>query len=177
MTDDMDIPSPRPSIVVQTRMLELAQACETGIDETKALHQEVISLILELRVPRMPESDQDLARMLERAGRGPFVDAKTALERIRSHGRMFEDFLAMHRALCDHDDWNGAAEMLLPGRDAHEGAPDWPDGIQFQTWERENTHVTLLHDESHVVEGRASVRSLSILAAILKARVKWNDGG
>lgn len=123
--DDADFPELRSTAELLDAMKSLAERCAATVEkrDVATLLDEGLSLMLEIRVPRMPETEEELAEMLDTATDGPTYSTEEVMERMRESGAAFQAFLERYRADVDACIWTSAATRLLPSRTG--GGPEW----------------------------------------------------
>lgn len=147
-------------------MEEVAARCEAAIDASRApeLFEEALRLGVEIRVPRMPDTDDELKRMLDAAREGPTFTTEEVLAHL-AEARSRSDLL--RRRFHKHLTYGRAAEaarMLAPGDDS------------MLSWERDATLATT-YDGMHLAtvtsaHGSATCRSrnegLAMLGVVMR---------
>jgi predicted transcriptional regulator len=175
--DEAGFPELRSLDELLDAMRGLAEACSTTTEpeQARALFDEGLSMMLEIRVPRMPETEEELAAMLAEARDGPTFTTEEVMERMEASGAAFQTFLGRYRADVEGGVWTSAATRLLPSRTS--GGPEWSGGRvvnKVELAEDGSGRTTLTRDGSKVTCA-ARIGGLSILGAVMLAHVEWHS--
>jgi hypothetical protein len=180
MVDDAHRAGPdvRPVREIREIMRGMADDCEGGaVADVPEVFRQALSLMLEMRVPRMPDTEDDLRRMLDDAvaDTRPGMSGEDVMAEMREHGVVFQRFLADYREALSVEDWAQAAEMLTPGNDY--GAVSWEAGPYGCETETVGTHTrfTIERADGEVVVAVADDEGLARLAGLLRAHGEWKD--
>lgn len=154
---------------------DLAQRCalDQPADQVAAMLESGLSIMLELRVPRMPEDPADLAFMLDAAMDGPTYSTEQVMEHLRTSGDAFSMYLDRFRRDVACESWTSAATMLLPSKSP--GAPAWGGGPivnRIALTESGGGTVTLKRGDDSV-ECSSPIGGLAILGAVMLAHAEW----
>lgn len=142
---------------------------------TKLISQ-TLTLLLELRVPRVPESDQELAEMLRKA---EIEETITHEEFKRQSAEHYKDFGKKHREFLKanrEENWSDALDMLMPGN----GLLNW-NGIDAEmicvegSINAEIRRVDRGEEMNAYVEGHGTCTALAMMSAIINAHIEWHD--
>jgi hypothetical protein len=171
---DDGFPDLRDVDVLLGEAAALADACREGIDGDGLgrAYETALSIMLELRVPRMPESDDEWADVLRDAMDGPTFSSEEVYASLKAHGDRFERSLKAFRHAVGIHDWT-TAEALLIGR---HGEPliSWNDHTAEIAADQHRTTLVLKDGDggctTHVVEGTPSASTA--LAAMLTAHLE-----
>lgn len=108
----------RPEAEIMREMEAVAIECETGPsedrDDARKPFDRALRLMLEMRVPRMPETDAELAAMLDEARGGDTYTTEQVFEHLEASGRRFARLRAEYDLHLSSGSWLEAARMLLP---------------------------------------------------------------
>lgn len=175
--EDGGFPAVRSERDVLAAMRLLAQRCgeATSSTDPRPFFEEGLSLMLEIRVPRMPDTDEELAAMIDEAHEGPFLSADEAFERLREHSASFEAWLKHHRDLVDRGAWNCAGSGLAPSHDP--GSPRWhgtPCLLSIRMDGEGGGSAVMRHDGA-TVEASSPIAGLAMLGAIMLAHDAWHE--
>jgi len=162
---------------VKAEMLAIADRCEGHDPEDRDLGmmaERGLSLVLELRVPRMPDSDEELAAMLARSEDGPTYSSDEVFERLREHSATFGRFLARFRTMVAEGDLEGAARCLGP--EGGEGSLEWRGPQASIGIEREGSVATATVSRDRKQEICTSRRDgAALLGAVMRCHARWDD--
>lgn len=172
--DDLpDLPPVRPVAEVISEMRSIAAMCAHTAEATSAdpFHR-ALSLILELRVPRMPETREELAEMLATRNDGPALDSEETFRQLRIHSAQFEAFLDQYRGALKRKNWEGAVALLAPP--GNTGAPQWRGPASTISTNRAENDITatIEHGDAQV-HCTSRCMSLAMLGAIMTAHAEW----
>lgn len=129
MADEPQTPFPDVRAVgtVLAEMAALADECRSVTDEDRIGHiyERALRLVLELRVPRMPDDPADLKAMLDECQRDDAVGMSTeqVFEELDRQRRTFTSFLEDYRRVVAGGRWTTASTMLssrFPTRRHHD---------------------------------------------------------
>lgn len=165
-----DLPNVRPIPVVLSDMADIAAACGDPVDDADAaaLFGRSLSLLLELRVPRMPDTEEELREMLASDGDAPSHSTEEAFRLLDAHRAIFTAFLERFRSLVAQGRWEDAAMQLMP---QSEGIA-WKDASCTLVVEGRRAVVT--RGDGRRIQSSATGR-MSALAAIMQAHIAWPD--
>ena len=165
-------PEVRPVHEVLLAMGRLGRRCATATaDGTAAeLFDEALSLMLELRVPRMPDTDAELEAMIDEGSNGPWLTSEEVFAGLRESADRFAAFLARYRGHVAAGRWEDAARALMP-------APRG-DGV---TWEGGPYDLDVTDHGAAVVNaatgetaaGTGDGRGTAALSAVMAAHAAW----
>lgn len=112
-----DMPDLRSVDELLDLMGRLATACGTEADPARAaaLFEEAYRLALELRVPRMPDTDEDLARMIDEAREGATFTTDEVFAHLRESQARSDRLRTRYRKHLASGRTADAARMLVPG--------------------------------------------------------------
>lgn len=156
-------------------MRDLVEKCETGAreDEKPAMFEEALSLMLEIRVPRMPDTEKELSRMLREAENGPTLTTEEVWANLDVHARRFQTWLCQYRHMIERRSWQEAANALAPSKTP--GAPKW-HGKQCRllTSDGGEAEAAIIRGDNKIEE-TAPEPELAVLGAVLRAHTEWYD--
>lgn len=161
------------ALVSDARDLAVRCAMDQPADQVAAMLESGLSIMLELRVPRMPDDPADLAAMLDAAIGGPTYSTEQVMEQIRASGDAFSMYLERFRRDVARESWTSAATALLPSKSP--GAPTWGGGPilnRIALTENGGGTVTLKRGED-AVECTSPIGGLAILGAVMLAHAEW----
>lgn len=171
-----DIPDVRPIGEIVALMRDLSDRAEAAVDDEGAadMFGEGLSLMLEIRVPREPDTDEELAAMLnDRMEEGPTFTMEEVEQHLMENRIAFTIFLERFDAAIASGVWNTAGTMLLPSKGS--GAQEWGDGpyVPNVAMAADGSAVTTIRHGEAEVSGSSRIAGLSVLAAVMKAHVEW----
>lgn len=174
--DDIGFPDVRSVPEVLDAMMDLSRRATIATDESEAapLFNEAVSLMLEIRVPRMPDDPAELQAMIEESRDDTTTYTMEEVERhLEEHGRAFTAHLDRFERMLAAKAWNTAATMLLPSDDI--GAPAWSGGPYRPTLRiaDDGSGEALIRNGDAKVEAKAPIAGLSMLAAVMEAHIAW----
>lgn len=178
MIDEIDFPEIRSIPEILDAMMDLSRRATIVSDETEAapLFNEALSLMLEIRVPRMPEDPAELQAILEKTQEDPTTYTMEEVERhLEEHRRAFTAHLERFERALSTRTWNTAASMLLPSGDM--GAPAWGGGPYRPTFRiaDDGSGEALIRNGDARVEAKAPIAGLAGLAAVMEAHIAWRE--
>jgi hypothetical protein len=105
------------------RMKEISQSLKDDIsdDLVEKLFNESLSLMLEIRVPRMPETKEELKDILESSMSGETYSAEEVFIRIRKSAILFNAWKEEYSQAVESHNFEKAANLLLD----KERGPSW----------------------------------------------------
>lgn len=175
--NDQDYPNVRPIAEVVDEMLSIAARCEEMTPDTMIAGEmagHALTLVLELRVPRMPDTPEELAEMMADAGEGPTYSSEETFERLRRHSDVFAQFLDRFRAMVADGRIEDAALCLGPN--PPEGAPKWQGApASIATAESRGIFTVTIARAGRMEECTAADRGLATLGAVLRCHARWSD--
>jgi len=171
-----ELPEVRSVPEVLDAMMDLSRRSTVTTDESEApaLFNEAVSLMLEIRVPRMPEDPAELQAMLDESREDRTTYTMEEVERhLEEHGSAFTAHLERFDEALASRSWNTAAAMLLPSRDI--GAPTWGGGSYRPTIRiaEDGSGEALIRNGEARVEAKAPVAGLAVVAAVMEAHIAW----
>lgn len=157
-------------------MTALATRCETAIDDSgnAEMLNEALSLMLEIRVPRMPDTAAELQEMLAEAQNGPTFSSEEVWENLRRHSALFGAFLETYRQAISDGEWEMAVRMLLPH--GHAGSPRWTGAsIETTVIQSNGLSTATIVRRDDTVAGRSQTAALALVGAIMLAHIAWRE--
>lgn len=105
------------------RMHDISESLKDDIpdDLIEKYFKETLSLMLEIRVPRMPETKEELRVLLEDAMSGESYSSEEVFRRLREHARSFNSWKEDYNQAVMSHDFKRAAKYLIKG----EPGPSW----------------------------------------------------
>jgi hypothetical protein len=93
----------------------LSERCRHGLSDDRMAEafEEALSIMLELRIPRMHETDEEWVDMLRDAMDGPTASSEEVFTNLSVHSGLFEEALKRYRAAVKNHEWMQAVSMLL----------------------------------------------------------------
>lgn len=173
--DTQGYPDVRPIDAVVCDMETIAIACENDAQlPTADQFERALSLILELRVPRVPNTNEQLIDLLQQPDDEPSLDTKEVFRRLQIHANEFSVFLASYRAVISSSDWDAAVQHLTPT--GISGAPAW-EGAACRIQVRPNGDRTIaeIDDGNRQVQCISPVPALATLGAVMRAHARWPE--
>jgi hypothetical protein len=172
--DDGYHPEVRPIAEVLASMEAIRLRCGRPMsdDDRKRDFDDALGLLLELRIPRMPDTDEELAEMLLSSSDGPTYTTEEVFERLDAHQRTFSRYLSKYRAAVAEGRLAEAARALLPAVD---GGIRWEAGPYAVDMSGEGARSTMRNGQGERVEGEGVDDATALLAAIMAAHVAWRD--
>lgn len=172
-----DLPGVRPIAEIKHAMADIAARCHDVDDDVAAaaIFEEALRLMLEIRIPRMPDTQDELADILRRSSEDAGgVDSTMAFDTIRKQGREFSVFLEEFRHAVAIRRWEDATNLLLPLPE--ERGIRWNDMKPTMRTEADGSRAIIECDDGEprtiVAHGRPGT---SGLAAIMEAHLLWDD--
>jgi len=112
---DMEWPELRSIDVLLVEAGGLSEGCREGLSDLAMAEAfgQALSIMLELRVPRMPDTEEEWAGILTDATEGPTASSEDVFKALEAHSRMFADTLKRYRETVNHHEWMRAVSMLL----------------------------------------------------------------
>lgn len=164
-----------PDLIEEMRVM--AECCSNTLDPNmaKGIFEQCLSIMLEIRVPRMPETDEELAEMLASSESGPTFTTEEVIEHMRRGAKDFETFMEAFNRDIQGGFWTSAATRLLPS--ARGGGPQWSGDRIVNKVELadDGSGRTTLTKGASKVQCSAYIGGLSILGAIMLAHVEWHS--
>lgn len=174
--DDDDLPDVRPIPAVRRDMLEIVGRCAAGMDDAQMATtlERALSLMLEIRVPRMPGSAEELRLMLVHDEDDDLaMSTDEVFTRLERHRQEFALYMETYREGIAQGDWLATARMLMPATSAR--GVQWGGGTYvLEIVSNNNAIITRTEGaKSRLVESRGKGRGAAALAAIMTAHCEW----
>jgi len=165
---DLDhLPEPRPIADLLDLMERLAVRCGAVDDAMQATAQfvEAFGLAVELRVPRMPDKDEELARMLEAAREGPTFSTEEVFESLERSRARSERLDARYRRHLAAGRTTEAAHMLVPGGEC---MLSWTADVAVTTSQQDRHFHAYAVSTHGTVQCTSSDEGLAMLGAVMR---------
>lgn len=172
MTDD-DLHDIRPIPELLRIMERIAVECEAGVEAVRMprMFVEALHLCLEIRVPRMPDTDAELERMLKEASVGETFTTEEVIEHLARSQKHSEAQRAVFRVHLASGSTAEAARMLMPGPDQ---MIRWERDIAVEEGTNDDRRLTIARQNGRTVECRADDAGLAMLGVAMRMHA-WTD--
>jgi hypothetical protein len=175
MMNSTDDPTPLRSITaLRSDISDLMTRCgsQTGHDTVRGIFDRALSALLEIRVPRMPDTAEELQAMIEEGRNGPTFSTEEVFAHLDRTRRDFARFLKCYRADLAAGRWQRAAEALMP---APRGSGIvWEGGPYEMTIDGADA-VIRDAGTGRTVSGRGCLPGTAALCAVLAAHLEWPE--
>lgn len=154
-------------------MERLAAECGERVDATRSteLFEEAVRLTVEIRVPRMPGTDEELARMLRDAARGPTYTMEEVSAHLDACRRRSDEQRREFRSRLSSGRWRDAAAMLQPGEDP---MISWESHADVTVHAIGQGHEATVRRGDTVVDCTAQDPGLAVLGVVMRMH-RWRN--
>lgn len=113
--EDMDMPDLRSIDVLLCEAESLSERYREGLSDQEMTEsfEQALSIMLELRVPRMPETEEEWAGILKDAMDGPTASSEEVFAALTARSGLFANALKRYRESVNDHEWMRAVSMLL----------------------------------------------------------------
>lgn len=175
MIEDLPVLRTIDQLLEQATMLAIRCERDQPADEVANMLEEGMSIMLELRVPRMPEDPHELQAMLERTEGQETLSSEDVMRSLETSALAFRLYMDRFRGDIAREHWTGAGSALLPSGTS--GAPRWsgPSVNNRIFLGDSGSGTTTLRRRGETVSCTSPIGGLSILGAVMRAHVQWES--
>lgn len=175
MIEDLPVLRTIDELLHQAEALAIRCERDQPADEVAGMLEDGMSIMLELRVPRMPEDPEELMAMLQRDEGKQTLSSEEVMRSLETSALAFRLYMDRFRGDLVREHWTGAASALLPS--ASPGAPRWsgPPVNNRISLADSGSGTTTLRRRGETVSCTSPIGGLSILGAVMRAHVKWES--